>query len=144
MTAARVWAAGSDFGLVGRSRELYSRVLPGAAIALVADMPNGPMVDGLPPGTDVVASLALPIGKVVVDLSAETRNKADAEALEATGKKQLAAMLGASNELIERGESGGANVVRINGKLPPMILHVVANALADTRVSGGRFKRGLA
>ena len=131
VTAAQVWTGGSGFGLVGRSRELYTRVQPGAAFALVADMPNGPVVDGLPAGTDVVASLALPVGKVVVELSAETRNVADAEALEASGKKQLATMLGASNELINVAVRRDGNVVRLHGKLPPMILHVVANALAE-------------
>ena len=131
VTAAKVWTGGRGFGLVGRSRELYARVQPGAALALVADMPNGPVVDGLPAGTDVVASVGLPVGKVVVELSAETRNVADAEALEASGKKQLATMLGASNELINVAVSRDGNVVRLHGKLPPMILHVVASALAE-------------
>lgn len=133
ITAAKVWAAGRDFGLVGRGRELYSRVQPEAAFALVADMPDGPAVEGLPPGTDVVVSLGLPAGKVVVELSAETRTLADAEALEARGKAQVATMLGASNELINIAVSRQANVVRLHGKLPAMILHVVANALADTK-----------
>lgn len=132
LPAAKLWSNREVTGLTGRLGELYQRVLPNPTVALVADMPEKPVIDGLPKGGDIVASVTIG-DKVVVDFGIETLTVAEAIAFETDGKKQVAEMLGASNEIINLGVVRDDKIVRLTGKLPPMIFRVVANALNDSK-----------
>jgi len=132
LPAVKLWSNRSITGLTGRLAELYQRILPNPTVALMADLPNKPIIDGIPKGADIVASVSVG-DKVEVDFGLETLTVAEAIAFETEGKKQVADMLGASNEIINLGVVRDQKIVRLTGKLPPMILRVVANALTDTK-----------
>ena len=132
LPAVKLWSNRSITGLTGRLAELYQRILPNPTVALMADLPNKPIIDGIPKGADIVASVSVG-DKVEVDFGLETLTVAEAIAFETEGKKQVADMLGASNEIINLGVVRDQKIVRLTGKLPPMILRVVANALNDTK-----------
>jgi serine/threonine protein kinase len=129
-TAAQLWNSSDKLGLTGRMAEMYKRVKPSQSIAVVVDFPNDEKMEGLPSGTDVVATVKLTTSNFKVDMSAETRNETDAKELEQRGVRMLTDSFGSYNKLINLHVTRRGSIVSLVGDLPPAVLNAAVNALA--------------